>query len=242
MGRKICEVDGCNQPMRSRAMCSTHYERWRRQGDSFDASAIRSYGNAGKPCTVAGCGRDQKAIGMCKAHYDRARLGQDLDAPIRRKSPPGATYEEAFAEHSKSARTPSGCIEWSGSVLPSGYGVVNAAGDSRLAHRLAWELANGSPVPPGLVVRHSCDNRLCVNGDHLLIGTHHDNSGDMVSRSRQANGERVPTAKMTEDSVGELLRLRGAGMTYKQLAEHFGIGKTQACNIVRGVSWKHLRV
>ena len=52
---------------------------------------------------------------------------------------------------------------------------------TRLAHRVAWEEVHG-PIPDGLVVRHKCDNRACINVDHLELGTHKDNRHDAARR------------------------------------------------------------
>jgi hypothetical protein len=57
------------------------------------------------------------------------------------------------------------------------------------AHRAAWILANG-PVPEGLIVRHKCDNPLCVNVGHLELGTFKDNTNDMISRGRMMTAKR----------------------------------------------------
>ena len=235
-----CAVEGCAKPKRSRGLCSTHYERWRLKGDAGANVPIRPYGHKGEECAIDGCNRGRKAKGLCKAHYDRARAGLPLDVAIRAKAPAGYSTEKAFSYWASGEPTEDGCIEWTGSVLPSGYGSLSISGNAKLAHRVAWEIANGSAVPTGLVVRHSCDNRLCVNIRHLSLGTYGDNSADMTSRNRQALGERVPTAKMTERSVRELRRLRESGLTYTQLAERFGISRTQVSNIVHRVSWKHL--
>lgn len=74
------------------------------------------------------------------------------------------------------------CWEWQASVNQSGYGTVNLVG-FYLAHRLAWYLCCGS-IPEGLLVCHSCDNRLCCNPSHLWLGTNDDNIADMVNKGR----------------------------------------------------------
>lgn len=80
------------------------------------------------------------------------------------------------------------CIPWSGALFRDGYGRKYLKGRYLLAHRWAWEQANG-PIPDGLVVRHKCDNPSCVNPDHLELGSQGDNVRDAVERGRWHGGE-----------------------------------------------------
>jgi len=64
-----------------------------------------------------------------------------------------------------------------------GYGQVGYAGRRWSAHRLMYTLAKG-PIPPGMVVCHSCDVSTCINPDHLWLGTHRDNMADRVRKRK----------------------------------------------------------
>lgn len=91
---------------------------------------------------------------------------------------------------SRYVETPSGCWEWTGSINQFGYGLICVgawyAGHITTvgAHRLQWERHNG-PAPKAQQVMHSCDNRICINPEHLRLGTPRDNHDDMVTKGRQ---------------------------------------------------------
>ena len=84
------------------------------------------------------------------------------------------------------------CIEWVG-VLRRGYGrlIVGSRTDksrkSVTAHRLAYEVYVGK-IPEGMLVLHKCDNKKCINPEHLFLGTYKDNAIDMVKKGRHRNG------------------------------------------------------
>ncbi len=75
------------------------------------------------------------------------------------------------------------CFEWKGAKVTGGYGVKRWRGKNQYVHRIAYEWAHG-PIPPGNVVMHTCDNRCCVNPDHLRAGTQGDNLRDMHAKGR----------------------------------------------------------
>lgn len=80
---------------------------------------------------------------------------------------------------------PSACWEWQGSRSSKRYGRFFDAGTEVGAHRKAWELANGEPVPADLNVCHSCDNPPCCNPAHLRVDTA---SGNMQERDAKRRG------------------------------------------------------
>ena len=75
----------------------------------------------------------------------------------------------------------SGCLIWQGRPRPDGYGVINVRCRTELAHRFAWRVRNG-PVPKGALLSHRCDERRCVNPDHLFLGTWQVNMDDLKAK------------------------------------------------------------
>lgn len=78
-----------------------------------------------------------------------------------------------------------GCHEWTACHLPNGYGAIQYEGKKLSAHRVSWQLHNGE-IPEGMHVLHKCDNRRCVNPEHLFVGTHQDNMKDRSQKGRAA--------------------------------------------------------
>jgi hypothetical protein len=79
------------------------------------------------------------------------------------------------------------CINWTGCKSGSGYGTRTVNGRSVTAHAAAWEEANGCQVPKGMVVMHSCANKLCVNPEHLSVGTQSENCREATARGVRWN-------------------------------------------------------
>ena len=75
------------------------------------------------------------------------------------------------------------CWNWSGHLRGKGYGHISHRLKNLYAHRVSWELHNGD-IPDGMLVLHKCDNRACVNPNHLYLGTQGDNMCDRSERNR----------------------------------------------------------
>lgn len=79
-----------------------------------------------------------------------------------------------------------GCWEWTRSLSKQGYSRMVFKGVGDYGHRVSYMIYKGN-IPYGLSVCHSCDNRKCVNPDHLWLGTHQENIQDMVDKRQVQN-------------------------------------------------------
>ena len=138
---------------------------------------------------------------------------------------------------------PSTCIEWQGSFKNDGYGSVNWEGKSTTAHRVAYILTNG-PIPAGLQVRHTCDNRKCCNPEHLILGTARDNGADRRERPKMwpwgAKGSAHGQAKLTEAQVVEIRQRYAQGEYQNALGRAFGVSQKAIFDIVHRETWTHV--
>jgi len=136
---------------------------------------------------------------------------------------------------------PDGCWNWTGTITDQGYGRMRLNGRVVQATRVIWELVNG-PVPTGLFICHHCDNRRCVNPDHLFLGTQDDNMKDMAAKGRSCRGTKHFGAKLTdEDIIIIRQRYRNGNITQKQLADEFKVDASNIRLIVTGKSWAWLK-
>lgn len=152
------------------------------------------------------------------------------------------TVAERLAAYTKRSNK---CLLWTGALndkdRTKGYGVMNVRGRMRFVHQLAYELTYGT-ISSGKVVRHTCDNRLCCEPTHLILGTHKDNTQDMVLRGRSAKGEDHGRAKITEqDALDIRTKFNTGNYTKKALSDQYGITVTAIRAIVTGKTWKHVR-
>ena len=139
----------------------------------------------------------------------------------------GLAFSERFWSHVNRGGEDA-CWPWTGQLWKSNrYGKLRFRYAWLRAHRVAWILTHGH-VPDGLCILHRCDNRSCVNPDHLFLGTYTDNARDMIKKRRGRGqfpaGESHPCAKLTKDNVREIRRLRAlGGMTCQAIATRFGL-------------------
>jgi hypothetical protein len=124
------------------------------------------------------------------------------------------------------------CWTWTGGQSGTGYGYLYWRGRRQYAHRVAWELANGQPIPPGMLVRHHCDNPLCCRPSHLALGRQSDNSRDMALRGR---------ARKFVLSAAAVAVIRANAVPSPILAAEFGVSPTAIQMVRRGEVYRKVR-
>lgn len=138
---------------------------------------------------------------------------------------------------------PDECWLWTAGRFSNGYGAVLTGGKTRGAHREAFEARNGAGSADGLVVRHRCDVRACINPAHLELGTQGDNMRDKVRRGRCRMGEDASWSKLTEEDVRTI---RSTHISHHPvfgctaLARRFGVARTLVSQVVHRNIWRHV--
>lgn len=164
-----CSVEGCLTNSKHKGLCITHYR-------------------ISRPlCEMEGCTRPRFSSKWCGRHYDTwRRNGNPLS--LKRPSKDASLIERFWGRVALTADD-SRCWEWIGE-LRNGYGIFNYECKSYRAHRYAWFLVKG--YHSTLFLCHKCDNRKCVNPNHLYEGTNQDNIRDKVERGSVPHKQKLP--------------------------------------------------
>ncbi|MCK5602096.1 HNH endonuclease [Candidatus Pacearchaeota archaeon] len=136
------------------------------------------------------------------------------------------------------------CWKWNGATTKKrkGYGVIKINGKDRiLTHRLSWELHYGI-IPDGMKVLHTCDNSLCVNPQHLFIGTQADNVADMVKKGRlvinRLKGINHPKAKLNSQDIVEI---RKDQRPQSQIAKDYNVSQATISCVKNNLRYKEIK-
>lgn len=134
------------------------------------------------------------------------------------------------------------CWEWIRPVSKRGYAQFRVDTIKTGAHRFSWELVNGK-IPDGLFVLHKCDNRKCVNPNHLFLGTNQDNMNDRNFKNRQAKlrGELNGVSVLKDKDILEIRnKYEKEGIIQSELARMYSVTPQHIWQIVHYKQWKHI--
>ena len=150
------------------------------------------------------------------------------------------------------------CWLWKSSHMVSGYGAFAYKGVMKNAHRIAWILTNGEIGSSQIHVCHKCDVKLCVNPNHLFLGTAKDNIQDAMTKGRIAYGERCASSKLTSTQVikirsaydyrprqhdpitGKFVPKINYGLTQQELANRYCVDRKSIGNVVNLSTWRSI--
>ena len=134
------------------------------------------------------------------------------------------------------------CWLWTGGIYPDGYPRIALTHTKTVrVSRYLWEQSNG-PIPDGLYVLHKCDNPLCVNIQHMFLGTQQDNMTDMINKHRQYRpiGEIHYRTNLTTLDIILIRYLHSCGITYEKLARSYNMSCSAISAISLGRRWSHV--
>lgn len=131
------------------------------------------------------------------------------------------------------------CWLWTGSLQQSNYGQFWTGDYQTTAHRFSWEIHNGN-IPKGYDICHVCDVKICVNPEHLFLGTRLDNMKDCINKGRTAKGEKHGKSKLTNNQVKQIRQLAISGLSQRAIASQFSVSQPEIGCIIRNEIWQHL--
>lgn len=149
------------------------------------------------------------------------------------------TPQQVFFKNMSKENHPNGCWIYK---VGKRYGKMKIGDKCISAHRFSYEFHKGK-IEEKMVICHTCDNKLCVNPNHLFIGTQKDNIQDMLSKDRanRPKGSRHHWSQLNEKQVLEIKErlYKYEGVT--QLAKEFGVSHCVVEQIRIRKSWKHIK-
>jgi predicted XRE-type DNA-binding protein len=139
----------------------------------------------------------------------------------------------------KTRKTESNCWEYSFSVVkrtgyPAMHRMINGKRKEYKLSRWVMHLVTGMPLEASDWVLHKCDNRLCINPDHLYLGDRKQNFKDMRERKRNPRGETHHSAKYSDATVAEVRKLRTQGLLQREISERLGIPTSTVDGFLNG--------
>lgn len=225
---RTCSIEECENKHEAHGWCNKHYVRWLKYGDP-----LYKYESKSK-CQIDECENKHQAQGYCKKHYQSYYIKKRTSPSVFEKS-----LKERFEESTK-LNPETGCIEWI-KCLDHGYGVFTKNNKKTRAHRISYELYK-EEILEGMLVCHSCDNRKCVNPEHLFLGTHKDNMKDMTKKGRQSNrvGEKNTYAKLDTSTVIKIKEMLKGDYSCSDIASKIGVKVHFIYDIKTKRSWRHI--
>lgn len=137
----------------------------------------------------------------------------------------------------RATKRSNGCWEWPTKTYH--YGLITRKGVLYGTHCYSWTLTKG-PIPKGVCVLHTCDNRRCINPNHLFLGTKGDNNRDAFSKKRHYFGTRHWKAKLTPADVRVIRKRYARGESQESIGKDYGVCQAHVSDVVHKKAWRVL--
>jgi|ERR1700734_436300 len=131
------------------------------------------------------------------------------------------------------------CWNWTKGINNHGYGNMWIEGKTRAAHRVSYEIYKGE-IPKGMVILHSCDNKRCINPNHLSVGTFKENTHDALRKGRMAFGERQGNSILKNRDVVVIKQRLANKERIVDIARDYSVDETTIGKIKSGANWKNI--
>lgn len=190
-----------------------------------------------KLCSVNGCVNKHSAKGFCNLHYQRFIRNIPMEGNSKKDLLIRIIGKVVINESS-------GCWEWIGAISGGDrrekykYGCMTINKKQKRVHRVLYEYLTGITIGNKLLC-HKCDNTICVNPDHLFIGTHKDNMRDMIAKNRDYHpkGENNHS-KLKEWQVLEIRRRYAHDESFDMITKDYPVVKSTIQNIIYRKKWR----
>lgn len=173
MNDRTCYGNECENRATRKGLCGKHYDRMRKHGDP-DYVAPK---HVQRVCSVPGCEKPYNSNGLCMLHYGRLRINGTVGTAGLTKFTTTLPSGDVVGRIMERTQENGECIEWTGYVLPSGYGIIRWRDKTWVTHRAMWTAKRGEiPTDDDWTIDHLCRNRRCVNVKHMEVVTRTENA------------------------------------------------------------------
>jgi hypothetical protein len=172
---------------------------------------------------------------LCQAHYYRLVAHGDPLAGRTAEGAPARFLQDAIRYDGND------CLPWPFAENGKGYGVIWNGKRMQLVTRIVCEARHGPAPSPLHEAAHSCGkgHESCCTPAHLHWATHQENELEKVDHGTHRKGERHPLVKLSEEEVRQIRELKGV-LLQREIAELYGIKRTQVSRIHSGKRWGHI--